>query len=277
MLIAFALFALPHAFAQTAVPALRHTSFERFAHTFTVNATEGELTSSSSTGPVFEPVFGPVPTAPDALTGQAVASHGTARAGRKVAPAGPYDKYILPGQQAPKLTSTDKVVIGFRDSLTPLTAIGWVGSATFEQIIDGPPNYGETGKGYVQRIGAAAARGASQNIFSAALFAPIFHQDPRFYKLGDGHHAATRVLYAASRTLITRGDNGKQQLNLSLLLGHLGGTSLTQAYYPPLNRGLRDLSHTYIESLLAASISFTFSEYLADALNFLHLQSVKFL
>ena len=66
-------------------------------------------------------------------------------------------------------------------------------SAGYEQIVNGSPNYGQTGKGFAQRLGAASARASSENIFSDSVIAPILHQDPRYYRMGPGHpffHAA---------------------------------------------------------------------------------------
>jgi hypothetical protein len=185
--------------------------------------------------------------------------------------AGPLQRYILPNQPAPALTAGDKILMGFRDSATPFSAAGWVLSATYEQIVNGPPNYAESGKGYAQRLGAAAARGTSKSIFSTSVLAPVFHEDPRYYKLGATHSAAARLLYAASRTFITKNDGGAPTPNLSLLLGTLGATSLTQAYYPPVNRGFDDLSRTYGEALGSDMFSMVVSEFLSEALDILHL------
>jgi hypothetical protein len=162
--------------------------------------------------------------------------------------------------------------MGLRETVTPFAAAGWVISASYEQLLNGPPNYDESAKGYAQRLGAAAARGASTDIFTASIFAPIFHQDPRYYKLGESHKTLNRIVYAGSRTFITRTDGGRATLNLSQLLGNLGATSLTQAYYPPGNRGLDALGRTYGESLLGTSLSFVVSEFLSEALDILHLQ-----
>jgi hypothetical protein len=204
-------------------------------------------------------------------------SAGQNSAGRRVSPeAGLYDKFILPGQRAPKLTGKNKVAMGFRDAVTPVSALGWFAAGTYAEITDGPPNYQAGGKAYIERIGAAAARGVSQEVFSTALFSTLLHEDPRYYKRGKSHKATYRVLYAASRTFVTRTDGGRPTLNLARLLGNLGGTSLTQAYYPSQNRGFDDLARTYGESLAGTSLSLVFDEFLSDALAVMHLQKLQF-
>ena len=103
---------------------------------------------------------------------------------RKTKVAGPYDDVIEPEEQAPRMTATNKIVMGMRDSVSPFAMIGWVASATYEQIVNGSPNYGQTGKGYARRLGAAAARNTSEDLISTSVLAPLLHEDPRYYKMG---------------------------------------------------------------------------------------------
>jgi hypothetical protein len=190
--------------------------------------------------------------------------------------ASPFAKYVQPNQPAPRLTNSDKFVMGFLHSVTPFAALGWITAATYEQITDGPPNYGQSGKGYVQRSGAAAARGTADNVFTDSILSPIFHEDPRYYKQGRQHQVAYRIVYAVTRTFITRTDGGANTLNLALLLGNLGSTALTQAYYPPINRGFLSLARNYGDSLGGSALGFTVSEFLNQALEILHMNLGRF-
>ena len=71
------------------------------------------------------------------------------------------------------------------------------------------PNYGDRCWAFGQRLGAAAARGVSEGVFSNSLFAPLFHEDPRYYIMGPGHSFFKRLVYAGTRSIITRTDSGK--------------------------------------------------------------------
>lgn len=188
-------------------------------------------------------------------------------------PAGPFDKYILPGQSAPKITAYDKVLLGLRDSVSPFSAVGWVAATGYEQVTNGSPNYGQTGKGFMQRLGASAARDSSEEIFSDSVLAPILHEDPRYYKMGSGHNFFKRLVYAGTRPLITRTDGGRSTPNFSLIGGDLAGAALTQAYYPPLNRGFTEVAKTWGGSIGSSALGFVVSEFLSDALAVFHAQS----
>jgi hypothetical protein len=150
--------------------------------------------------------------------------------------------------------------------------VGWVGISTYEQAFDRSPNYGQTGKGYVQRLGAAAARDSSEGIFTYALYSPIFHTDPRYYVLGPGHGFAHRAAYAISRVLVTKTDAGGQTVNFALLSGNLTGAAITQTYYPAGNRNLEQVMTTFGTSLGGAAFGYLFDEFIVNSAEFLQLK-----
>ena len=189
--------------------------------------------------------------------------------------AGHTDKYIKPGQTAPRLSVSDKVKLGVKDAISPLSAIGWLAAAGYSQGVNSSPNYGTDGTAFAQRFGAAAARASSEGIFSDSIMASVFHEDPRYYKMGSEHNFFKRVGYSITRPLLTRTDGGHQTINLAYLGGNLAGSFLTQAYYPPVNRGVSQVMQTYGGSIGGGAIGFFVSEFLDDTLQALHLEHKK--
>jgi hypothetical protein len=185
------------------------------------------------------------------------------------------DKYIAPGQIAPRLSASDKVKMGIKDAISPLSAVGWLVSAGYSQGVNGSPNYGTNATAFAQRFGAAAARAGSEGMFSDSIMAPVFHEDPRYYKMGSGHNFFKRVGYSITRPLLTRTDGGHQTINLAYLSGNLAGSFLTQAYYPPVNRGVSQVMQTYGGSIGGGALGFFVSEFLDDTLQALHLEHKK--
>ena len=173
-----------------------------------------------------------------------------------------FAKTIQPGQKAPRLTIGDKILLGIRENATYTSVGGWLLSAAYAQAVDGSPNYGQTGKGFMQRLGAAAARNSSENIFSDSVIAPILHQDPRYYRMGPGHNFIKRVVYAGTRGVITRTDGGHPTFNFSNVGGDLGGSALTQWYYPPINRSFTEVMRTWGGSVGGDAVGYLFAEFL---------------
>ncbi len=189
--------------------------------------------------------------------------------------AAPTHLFILPGQQAPSLTSADKVRLGLRNAVTPFASVGWLTAAAYSQALDSNPKYGQGWGPFGQRLGAAAARGISEEIFSNSIFAPVFHEDPRYYMLGRGHSPLKRVVYAATRTFVTRSDNGKATPNLSLLSGNAAGAILTNAYYPDASRSVKVTAETFAGSIGGSALGFGIREFLSDLLGAVHLSAIE--
>jgi hypothetical protein len=223
-----------------------------------------------------------LPDAPKAASsslsasGNTLHSFGGAPFGFRPAPqramASTTDKYILPGEQVPHLTAGDKFVLGLKNAVSPLSMSGWVAAALYAQVLDGSPNYGTNGKAFAQRLGAAAARGSSEGIFSDSIMAPIFHEDPRYYKMGGGHPFLKRVVYAATRTIITRTDGGHASPNFALITGNIAGAALTNVYYPQTNRTFNQTTETFAGSIGGSALGFVVSEFLSDTLELVHLR-----
>jgi hypothetical protein len=182
---------------------------------------------------------------------------------------------IEPGQTVPVLTAHQKRILGLEQSFTVFSAVGWVASAGYGHLFNGSPNYGTDSGAFGMRLGATAVRATSQNIFSNAVFAPLFHEDPRYYKLGNGHNPIKRVAYAATRAMVTRRDDGTSSVNYSLLAGNLAGAVLTNAYYPQLNQGFGQTAKTFGTSVGGSAVGFVVSEFLYDALYYSHLRALE--
>jgi hypothetical protein len=195
--------------------------------------------------------------------------------GTRSKPVGRYHMVVLPNEIAQPMSVHDKVVGGILDAASPFSAIGWVVSAGWEQATNGSPNYGTNGRAFAQRLGASAARDSSETIFSESIFAPLFHEDPRYYKMGRGHGFVKRVVYAGTRVLITKTDGGRTTPNLALLAGNAAGAALTVTYYPPKNTTFSEVASTFGGSLGGSALGFVVTEFLSDALQAVHLKKAE--
>ena len=73
--------------------------------------------------------------------------------------------------------------------------------------------------GYFKRVGANYADNVNGALIGNALLPKLLHQDPRYFRKGTGP-IFKRFLYAASSTVVCKGDNGKWQPNVSNVLGN---------------------------------------------------------
>jgi Carboxypeptidase regulatory-like domain len=95
--------------------------------------------------------------------------------------------------------------------------------------------YGTEEKSFAKRFGAAYATLGVGAFVGDALLPSILKQDPRFYYKGSGS-VGSRLLYAITRSVICKGDNGHWQPNFSAVLGHFAAGGVANLYLPPQNR-----------------------------------------
>jgi hypothetical protein len=189
---------------------------------------------------------------------------------RDIAPK--YTFYIPDNERSVPLATADKVrlfgveEVGGFTFTTALLAAGW------EQVINGNPKYGTDAGAFGERLGIAYVRQSSQAFFTEAVGDTLLHDDPRYYVMGRNHSFGRRFAYAAMRVVTIRGDDGGQRPNVPLVLGYLGASALTQAYYPPSSRGAGVVFGGWALSLSAAALGFEFHEFLGDALRVTHIK-----
>jgi hypothetical protein len=148
-----------------------------------------------------------------------------------IAPARKYAQGIEPGQIAHRFTSADKLVFSLTEVARPITILPSLYSASYEQLFNSDPKYGHDAGAFGEKFGASMLRSASVRIFSDGIFAAAFHQDPRYYRVGQGS-ILHRSLLSARQAIIRRGDDGSDQFNYSGIAGRAAAAAMTVTYYP---------------------------------------------
>jgi len=134
------------------------------------------------------------------------------------------------------LSSQQKFSLAFRDVLDPLTFLSAGASAGLEQAHNSYKGYGQGAAGYGKRFAAAYGDGLTSDVFRHAVYASLFHQDPRYFYQGTGSFRS-RFLHAISFAVALRGDDGSVKPNYSYVAGYLTSGALSNAYYPHADRG----------------------------------------
>ncbi|MFC6646987.1 carboxypeptidase-like regulatory domain-containing protein [Granulicella cerasi] len=143
---------------------------------------------------------------------------------------------VYPNQPYAPLTTKLKFELVGRTLIDPVTLGAAAFAAGLNQAADRPA-YVQGAKGYGQRVGAEYADGAVDIIFGGAILPTIFHQDPRYFVQGTGT-TKDRLKHALSAPFITKGDNGKNEFNISSIGGDLISGAASNIYYPPSDRGV---------------------------------------
>jgi hypothetical protein len=164
---------------------------------------------------------------------------------------------VSPDTQLPPLTVRGKFDLAMHDSID-YTGFTWTAIlAGQEMATRSDPELGTGIKGYGRYYWRTFADGVSGSFFTEAIVPSITHEDPRYYTLGHGGFFR-RFGYALSRTVITKTDSGGTSFNWSEVLGNGFEAGLSNAYYPPQERGWKQTARdwgTQMESAVLNNIA----------------------
>jgi hypothetical protein len=134
------------------------------------------------------------------------------------------------------LTNRQKFKLFARSSYDPVTLIAPVFKVPILQAMEGDSGFGTGFHGFAYRYGVSLADGTSSRLFRQFLFPALLHEDPRFFRRGQGS-VGSRLRYSFSRLFVTKRDSGQSTFNWSRLLGSAVSAGLSNTYYPESQRG----------------------------------------
>jgi hypothetical protein len=133
------------------------------------------------------------------------------------------------------LTARDKWNIAWHQFWDPSAHYGNVIQASISQAANGLPHYGQGWGAFGKRVAAQEGDQLSGSVLIYGALPTLLHHDPRYFRKGRGS-SWSRVLYAATRVVISRTDAGKPTFNFSSVFGQLGQASISLLYYPEQDR-----------------------------------------
>lgn len=170
--------------------------------------------------------------------------------------------YVSFGSDPVPLTRRQKFSLAWKSVLDPTTFLGAGAVAGIGQASDRFPAYGQEAGGYAKRFGASYADIFDGTVIGSALMPSLLKQDPRYFYKGTGSKKS-RLLYAMSNSIISKGDNGKWQPNYSGISGGLITGAIANAYYPQRNRGVGLVFSTLLTRMAESSFAGIFDEFIS--------------
>jgi hypothetical protein len=129
----------------------------------------------------------------------------------------------------------EKYVLAWHQSVDISAHFGNAFQAALQQASNGQPHYGQGWGPYAQRFGAAEADQVTSSFFIFGFLPHVLHDDPRYFRKAKGS-PWHRIRYAATRTVVTRTDDGNPTFNVPQVLGQLLQQGISTAYYPEQDR-----------------------------------------
>jgi len=136
---------------------------------------------------------------------------------------------------AAPLNSRQKFHLAWKSITDPARFASVAVVAGVQHARDDFSGFGRGVDGYGRRYGALYATLFTATMISNAALPAVFRQDPRYFYKGTGS-GRSRALYALSRAVIRKADNGHWQPDYSRILGGLASGALSNVYYPVQDR-----------------------------------------
>jgi len=134
------------------------------------------------------------------------------------------------------LSAGEKFRLFVDDSIDPVNFIGATWDAGLAQANRDDRAFGQGAEVYVKRYSAAVADNATGDFFGIFLYPAIFHQDPRYYRVGHGT-VESRLGHALEHRFVTVGDSGNRMFNYSEWFSTVSSKLVTNLYHPGNPRG----------------------------------------
>lgn len=129
------------------------------------------------------------------------------------------------------LATRDKFTLAAKDAFDPFAFPVAGVYAGIAHARDQYPAWGRGPAGFGKRFGGAFADQTVSDYMTEAVFPALFHEDPRYFRLGRGGFWH-RVGYAVTRVFVARTDDGGREFNYSEFGGNAVMAVTANAYYP---------------------------------------------
>jgi hypothetical protein len=135
--------------------------------------------------------------------------------------------------------------------------------AGFAMNGDSYPEFHQGLKGYGRYYWHTLADTIDENFMVGGVGPVVFHQDNRFYTLGHGGFR-NRTVYALTRVLISRKDDGDATFNYAEIIGSGAAAGVSSLYYPTKYRTWTKVGQKWLTSDLIDGANFMLKEFWPD-------------
>jgi hypothetical protein len=168
------------------------------------------------------------------------------------------DKYNGP------ITAGQKFRLVTRSSFDPGEFLWYGFLAGISQAQNSEKAYGQGAEGYAKRYASQFGDGTIESYLVEFGFPVVFKQDPRYFRVGEGSfgYRTGRVI---KRLVVTKGDNGKDQFNVSEVFG--SGTAAVvsiYSYHPQDERNFSNVASVWGEQVAFDAAEMMFKEFWPD-------------
>jgi hypothetical protein len=203
------------------------------------------------------------PTPPQQTTNpDAVSANGTQQT-KRILGIVPNFRSVSADTKLPPMSPKEKFIIAGKDTFDYSSFLIAGIQAGFSMNGASYPEFHQGLKGYGRYYWHTLADTVDENFMVGGLGPIIFKQDNRFYTLGHGGFRK-RSIYAVTRVLISRKDDGDSTFNFAEIIGSGATSGASTLYYPTRYRTWTKVGQKWLTSDLIDGFNFFYKEFWPD-------------
>jgi hypothetical protein len=135
------------------------------------------------------------------------------------------------------LDSGEKFHLFVENSFEPVNFLSAAWDAAWAQRDHDDPSFHQGAAGFGKEYLAQLTDNIQGDFFNTFAYPAIFHQDPRYYRLGHGT-MGRRLVHAVRHVFVAHSDSGGLMFNFSEWLGTASSKALSNVYHPGNDRSV---------------------------------------
>jgi hypothetical protein len=184
----------------------------------------------------------------------------------------PYQRFLDKDVIIP-LSWQDKGYLALHDLADPANLGTILGISAISVGADSHSAYGPGMKGYGKTVGVSLLQDATGQFFGAFAIPSIFHQDPRYFRM---RHSSIprRILYAVSRSYVSRSDDGRTIPNYSTFLTYPITAEIANLYVPGIQSDAASTTARIATAYALDPVGNLLVEFLPDVASRVHVRVI---
>jgi hypothetical protein len=184
----------------------------------------------------------------------------------------PYQRFLSTNMVVP-MTWQQKGYLALHDLTDPANFGTILGISAITIGADSHSAYGPGLKGFGKIVGVSLLEDATGQFFGAFALPVLAHQDPRYFRMPHAR-LSKRILYAVSRTVISRHDDGTSMPNCATLFNYPIGAVLANQYVPGIASDASSTLVRIITGYATDPANNLLNEFLPDVASHVHVRII---
>ncbi len=180
---------------------------------------------------------------------------------------------FLNGPQVKPFTPLQKAHQAAANIVDPYNLLTIGGEAAIAVAANPHSAYGPGMPGYARYAGVSFTQDVTDEFFGAFLIPVLTHEDPHYHRMPNAT-TKQRVWHCIDQIFWTEGDNGKNMVNYSVLVGFAIENQIANLYVPGERTNLPSSAERYGVALATAPADNFITEFLPDVARHIHVRVV---